>query len=156
MGPGHAATRERGSLTLFFVIFAVAAFALLSLVVDGGTAINAKERAANIAGQAARAAADQVDVAALRSTGKVQIDQSTACQQAAGIVATYQTASHTSARMAGPCAYGTDPATNQQTVTVGVRVTTAPVIPAFFSSFTMSASATAEEACGNAIQKENC
>jgi Flp pilus assembly protein TadG len=143
--------RDRGSLTLFFAIFAIAAFAMLSLLVDGGTAINARERANDIAEQAARAAANTIDIAALRgTTGAVQIGPG-ACAAAYSIVRQYQTASHTTANMTGCSA-----AAGATQAIVQVSVTTAPVIPMFFPSFTEVGTATAQPACGNAVQKENC
>ena len=66
------ATRDRGSVSLWVVIFAFVTLALLILVVDGGQVIVAKSRAADIAEQAARAAADDIDPAALRG-GQVLI-----------------------------------------------------------------------------------
>ena len=58
---------DRGSVSLWVVIFAFTTLALLVLVVDGGQAMNAKSRAADIAEQAARAAADDVNVGDLRA-----------------------------------------------------------------------------------------
>jgi hypothetical protein len=43
--------------------------------VDGGLAINARSTAADIAEQAARSGATEVNIDALRDTGQVQIDQ---------------------------------------------------------------------------------
>ena len=54
---------ERASIAVFTVVFAVAVVLLTALIVDGGIAMNAKERAADIAEQAARAAAGDIDVA---------------------------------------------------------------------------------------------
>ncbi len=48
-------TRDRGSVSLWVVIFAFVTLALLILIVDGGQVIVAKSRAADIAEQAARA-----------------------------------------------------------------------------------------------------
>src|SRR5258708_37280510 len=71
---GHTrADRERGSVAVFTVVFAIAVVFLTALILDGGVAMNAKERAASIAEQAARAAADNIDIAALRSTGVAAI-----------------------------------------------------------------------------------
>jgi Putative Flp pilus-assembly TadE/G-like len=142
---------DRGSVTLFLAIFSIAAFALLSLLVDGGTAINSRERAADIAEQAARAAANTIDVAALRSAaGTVQIGPG-ACAKAFNIVGLYQTSSRTTASMRG-C----DAPQGATQATVTVSVTTAPVIPMFFPSITEVQTATAQPVCGNAVQKENC
>ena len=46
---------ERGSVTLFVLLFSITALVLASLLVDLGSAINAQERAADLAEQAARA-----------------------------------------------------------------------------------------------------
>ncbi len=54
---------------MFTVVFAVAVVFLTALIVDGGIAMNAKERAADIAEQAARAAAGDIDIAGLRQAG---------------------------------------------------------------------------------------
>jgi Flp pilus assembly protein TadG len=137
------AARDRGSISLFLAIFAVAAFALLALLVDGGTAINAKERAADIAEQAARAAANQIDVADLRSGDAQVMIGPGACAAAASTVAQYQAASHLAASV-GSC----DAPVGATSATVRVSVRTTPLIPLIFGNFTMTASATAYPACG--------
>ena len=86
LNPAPAA--DRGSLTIFVVIFAMTALVLASLLVDLGNAVNAQERAADLAEQAARAAADTIDTAALRQ-GHVQIDTAQACNNAANVIAHY-------------------------------------------------------------------
>lgn len=65
--------RDRGTVAMFTTIFAVFVLMLAGLLVDGGLAIHARQRAFDIAEQAARAAADDVDVNYLRQTGKVRI-----------------------------------------------------------------------------------
>jgi Flp pilus assembly protein TadG len=134
---------DRGSISLFLAIFAVAAFALLALLVDGGTAINAKERAADIAEQAARAAANQIDVNGLRSGNPKVVIGPGACVAADSTVAQYQTASHLAASVA--ICHAPVGAT---LATVQVSVQTKPLIPLIFGNFTMTASATAYPACG--------
>ncbi len=59
-------------MSLWVVIFAFVTMVLLTLVVDGGQVMIAKSRAADIAEQAARAAADDIAPAALRN-GQVAI-----------------------------------------------------------------------------------
>ena len=142
---------DRGSATLFIVIFTVAAFMLVGLLVDGGTAISAKERAADIAGQAARAVANQVSVSSLRSGGQPQIDPGACPGAAASLVNAYQTSSHMQAGLVGNgCAIGHAPGgpVGAEEATVEVEVTTTPLIPGFFGSFTETATATAEPQCG--------
>src|SRR5262249_56185923 len=55
---------------------------------DGGSALNAKQRAMDIAGQAARAAADTIDLQVLRSSGAAVIGPG-ACTAAATLVKSY-------------------------------------------------------------------
>jgi Putative Flp pilus-assembly TadE/G-like len=128
---------ERGSVTLFAVFFTLVALALASLLVDVGNAVNAQERAADLAEQAARAAANAIDVTDLRS-GTVTIDQTRACADASNLIRAYAAASRVDAAMTGPCTY---PSPRQ--VTVSVSVTTTPLISTFFGSFTMRAHETA-------------
>jgi type II secretory pathway pseudopilin PulG len=128
---------ERGSVTVFVVFFTLVALALASLLVDLGNAVNAQERAADLAEQAARAAANAIDVADLRS-GTVTIDRTRACADAWNLIQAYAAASRVDAAMTSPCTY---PSPRQ--VTVSVSVTTTPLISTFFGSFTMKAHETA-------------
>ena len=73
---------------MFTVVFAVAVVFLTALIVDGGIAMNAKERAADIAEQAARAAAGNIDIARLRAAGIAAIGPG-ACGLAANLVSAY-------------------------------------------------------------------
>ena len=59
---GHAAagSADRGSISVLVVFFTLIALALASLLVDVGNALNARERAADIAEQAARAGANDI------------------------------------------------------------------------------------------------
>lgn len=81
---------DRGSVTVFTVVFAIAVVFLTALILDGGIAINARERAVDIAGQAARAAAGDIDVATLQAGGKPVVAQG-ACTRAQGLVEQYAT-----------------------------------------------------------------
>ncbi|HEY7145986.1 MAG TPA: pilus assembly protein TadG-related protein [Streptosporangiaceae bacterium] len=128
---------DRGSVTIFVLFATMAALALASLLVDLGNAVNAQQRAADIAEQAARAAANTISVGSLRS-GSVRIDTATACGNAANVVASYVT-SGVQATMTQPCSYS-----GPRKVTVWVAVTTQPIITTFFGSFTMRAH---ESAC---------
>ena len=136
LNPAPAA--DRGSLTIFVVIFAMTALVLASLLVDLGNAVNAQERAADLAEQAARAAADTIDTAALRQ-GHVQIDTAQACNNAANVIAHYDQISGVNATMTQPCMFQ-----GLRRVTVFVSVTTTPLITTAFGSFTMNAH---ESAC---------
>ena len=140
---------ERGSVTVFTVVFAIAVIFLLGLIVDGGMALNAKERAADIAGQAARAAADDINVAALRA-GTVQINAQTACHPTAStLVSSYAAkirggVDHVLSATMNGCALSQ----GGQTATVTVRITTTPLVPGVLGSFTETAQASATVECG--------
>lgn len=142
----RTSTAEKGSVAVFTVIFAIAVIVLSALVVDGGIAMNARERAADIAEQAARAAAGDIDVAALRSTGVATIGPG-ACTLAGQLVQQYAAGSAagvdavTSAAMDG-CTVGAD------TATVQVTITTRPLIPGVLGDFTETAQQSATAQCG--------
>lgn len=59
--------RDRGSGAIAMIIFAMLFITLAAFVVDGGRVLATRERAADLAEQAARAAAQDIDVNALRS-----------------------------------------------------------------------------------------
>lgn len=62
----RAAGGDRGSVALYFAIVAVAAIAMAGLVVDGGAALATRERAADVATQAARAGANALTPQSVR------------------------------------------------------------------------------------------
>jgi Flp pilus assembly protein TadG len=66
--------RESGAATIFVVTFAVVLLVMAGLVVDGGLAINARQRVADDVEQAARAGSQHLDEASLRGSGLVRID----------------------------------------------------------------------------------
>jgi Flp pilus assembly protein TadG len=69
-------TIDRGSATVFVVGFAIVLFACAGLAIDGGRAINARDRVSDVAEQAARAGAGQLDEGLLRAVeGSVVVDQ---------------------------------------------------------------------------------
>lgn len=74
---------DRGSAALFVALFAPAMIFLAGLVIDGGAALEARQRAADVAEQAARAAGSQCNVALLRSAGECRITDSGAANTAA-------------------------------------------------------------------------
>lgn len=79
-------SREQGSATIFVVGFALVLFAGAGLTIDGGRAINARDKATDVAEQAARVGADQLDQAALRDHGTVILDQGAARYRADSFV----------------------------------------------------------------------
>ena len=145
-GRGPAGPADRGSIAVFTVIFAIAVVTLTALIVDGGVAMNAKERAADIAEQAARAAAGNIDTATLRATGTAVIGPG-ACGLAASLVTSYAQQDSggmdavTSASLNG-CTVGAD------TATVQVTITTRPLVPGVLSGFTETAQESATAECG--------
>ncbi|MGH8776895.1 MAG: pilus assembly protein TadG-related protein [Jiangellaceae bacterium] len=72
------AGRERGAISALIVGLAVMLLVLAGLVVDGGNAINARAKITDDAEQAARAAANQINIEVLRATGVVTIMESEA------------------------------------------------------------------------------
>lgn len=95
-------TDDRGTLSIYVAFLAPAILALSSLVIDGGGALVAKQRAADQAEQAARAGANAINIAVLRDTGERQID----CAQAQGLVDDYFAVSTGDTHTFGPCSVG--------------------------------------------------
>ena len=65
---------ERGTVTAFVAIIAVALVMVAGMAYDGGQVITAHTRARNHAHQAARVGAQQIDLQQLRSTGVIRLD----------------------------------------------------------------------------------
>lgn len=61
---------DRGSGAAAVLIFALVFMALAAFVVDGGLSVSKRERAADIAEQAARYAAEDIDIPTLRNAAK--------------------------------------------------------------------------------------
>jgi hypothetical protein len=83
---GDRARRQRGSISMFVVIFTISVLMLAGLVYDGGLAIAARQRAADIAEEAARAGANAVNVDALRAGEPLRLDEDQACANADDLV----------------------------------------------------------------------
>jgi Flp pilus assembly protein TadG len=60
---------DYGAVSVYFVGLSVMLFVLAGLVIDGGSAINARQRAADEAEQAARTGANQIVEESLRARG---------------------------------------------------------------------------------------
>ena len=82
-GRAGGRARDRGSAALFVAIFAPAMLFLAGLVIDGGAALEVRQRAADIAEQAARAAGQECDVGLLRSVSECRITSRSAAEAAA-------------------------------------------------------------------------
>lgn len=142
---------DRGSIAVFTAFFAFAVMLLLAVLVDGGSALSARERAADVAEQGARAAVTDLSVGSLR-TGTVAVDWATACGYAQQAVRDYAATFGSSASVDSvSCVQGTSP----RMATVTVTVTSKPVIPGF-PALTMTATQSASAVCGNADQQEVC
>jgi hypothetical protein len=131
--------RERGSMSVFVVVFSLVVFLLAGLLVDGGAAINARLRAADIAEQAARAAGDRIDVEHLRGTGQARLlaDDGAVCGRAEEIVGAHD---DDGVRLVS-CAVGAGQA--EVTVTVAVSWEAFFLAVLGFSGAEMAAGATA-------------
>ncbi len=64
---------DRGQVTAFVVCIFAALWLLAAIVVDGGLALAGKARALDVAQEAARTGAQQIDVAQLRGKGEVRL-----------------------------------------------------------------------------------
>ncbi|RJL33659.1 hypothetical protein D5H75_12400 [Bailinhaonella thermotolerans] len=122
-------------MSVFVVLFSVAVFFMAGLLVDGGAAINARLRAADIAEQGARAGADQIDEEHLRETGNLRILDGEACAKAEEIVNAHDEAR---AEMTG-C----DQAADSVTVTVTVTGNSLFLGLLGFATYEMEGAATA-------------
>jgi hypothetical protein len=65
---------ERGRVTAFVVIIVTAVLLFAGLLLDGGLALAAKVRALGEAQEAARAGAQEIDLAAYRATGTLRLE----------------------------------------------------------------------------------
>jgi Flp pilus assembly protein TadG len=122
---------ELGVITAFVVIIGLALFLFAGLVYDGGMALRAKVDAVNDASAAARAAAQQLDLGTLRSTGALTLDPAAASDAADSYL--------TSIGRSGTVAVNGD----EVTVTVSFRQPTALLGIADVGSFAISGSASA-------------
>lgn len=108
----HQAKDDRGTATVFVLGLIVVLFGFAGLVIDGGNALNTRARMADLAEQAARAGADQLDIGSLRSNGAVTINCGPAVSGAVdGYLASY------------PADHGIVTGCTAQTVTVTVHTT---------------------------------
>jgi Flp pilus assembly protein TadG len=140
-------TSERGSVSLWLVIFTLTSFVLLTFIVDGGQYMNARERAADIAEQAARAGADTVSVAGLRQ-GTFTIPQGACDDAVTSLVGSYAQDSLSASDQGGTTASQCQ--IDGPKVTVDVQVTVTPAIPVIFGTFSTGASESATLDCGTA------
>lgn len=91
---GHrrlAITDQTGGISTSVPLLVLTILVLVGFVFDGGNAITAHRRAVNLAEQAARAGAQHLDIAALRSRGKYRLDRVAARAAAATYLASTDT-----------------------------------------------------------------
>lgn len=151
--PHPAPERDRGSVAVFTVVFAVAVMLLTGLILDGGIAMNARERATDIAGQAARAAAGDIDVGALETTGQAQIGQG-ACAIANQLVQRYaQLDSGGVDKVDTATMVSCDAPAGSEQATIIVQITTQPLV-GVLGGFTETGQDSAVTECGIAQGKE--
>jgi hypothetical protein len=78
---GSHRTTQEGSISALVVLLLIALFALMGMVLDGGSALAARQSATDEAEQAARAGAGALSIDSLRS-GSVELDQAAAVEAA--------------------------------------------------------------------------
>lgn len=130
---------DSGQATVFVVAFAVVLLVLAGLVVDGGLAINARQKVTDDVEQAARAGARELDMDMLRNQGKVAIDQ----QGARDAVTSFL-----NARGYPSTGRTIEIDDNQVVVTATIEQKTALLSLIFFNSFTVTAQGQARPAVG--------
>ncbi|MEU4181061.1 pilus assembly protein TadG-related protein (plasmid) [Streptomyces anulatus] len=69
-----AGRRDRGSMSVFFALSTIAILMVMGLLVDGGGALNAANRATSVAQEAARTAGQQLDAAQAIEGTAITID----------------------------------------------------------------------------------
>jgi Flp pilus assembly protein TadG len=140
---------ERGSFTIFVVLWSLVIVMVAALVIDVGLAISQRERAADLANQAARAEAQNLSTLVLRQSGGIQIQGGCGEAQAyltsaAGSVH-YGTASLDTGFGDGGCQLNAP----GNSVTVQVQLTYSPFVFDLFSgTVTVTESGTATAAVG--------
>jgi len=78
---------QQGSATVFLLGFATVLMVGAGLVIDGGLALNGRQRIADDAEQASRYGANAIDEPALRSRGEVVVDPDAAIARATEFMA---------------------------------------------------------------------
>lgn len=78
---------EHGSISAFMAIIAVALIMVIGLVYDGGQVLATQASAGDLASNAARAGAQEIDLDALRATGTVRLHPERAAATAEAFLA---------------------------------------------------------------------
>jgi Flp pilus assembly protein TadG len=151
--PGNRKRDERGSMTVFVVLWSLVIVMVAALVIDVGLAISQRERAADLADQAARAEAQHLSTVSLRQNGGAVI-QGDNCQRAtdylnyAASSVRYGVAKLNTLYGNGGCSLSGNLPGNS--VTVAVNLTYSPfVFDLFGGTVTVTETGTATAATGN-------
>jgi Flp pilus assembly protein TadG len=145
--------RERGSMAVITVMWSFVVLLLAGLVIDGGLAISQRERAADLADQAARAEAQNIDQGTLRNSGAAEIADD-GCGRAQVYLASAADSIHYG-KAELDTGYGDNgcalsAAAPGNSVTVSVRLTYAPfVFDLFGGTITVTETGTATAATGD-------
>lgn len=83
----NRASARSGQAVLWVAIMLPVFLAIVGLAIDGGTLFAERRRAQNDADAAARAGAQQIDVAHYRATGEIRLDQALARYEARAYLA---------------------------------------------------------------------
>ena len=110
----HAVRDERGVVSTFLAVIAIALLMAAGLAIDGGRKINALLEAGHLADNAARAGAQAVDLDTLRTTGDLRLLPDRAVSRATGYLTSLGHTGETTVKGA--------------TVTVTVSLTVDPVL----------------------------
>ncbi len=128
---------ERGSGAAAVIIFSFVFLALAAFVIDGGLSISQRERAADIAEQAARYAAEDINQADLRANGDVVIDYADCGARVRQFAAE-------SGLAPGDVAASGCTQADAQEVTVEIRLTYRPVLTGMFYDHPLQVHGTAQ------------
>ena len=131
--------REAGSATVFVIGFALVLLAMAGLVVDGGLALNARQKVADDVEQAARAGSLKINIPELRDKGVVAIDPGPATADAEAFLAQ---------RGYGAAEVSVQADATQVTVTATIRQPTALLSLISIDSFTIHAAGQAKPTVG--------
>ncbi len=105
---------ERGAVSTFLAVLALALLMAAGLAIDGGRKVNALSEASHLADNAARAGAQAVDLDTLRTTGTLQLQPDEAVVRVDEYLA--------------PLGHTADVTVNGDTVTVTISLTINPVL----------------------------
>jgi Flp pilus assembly protein TadG len=151
--PGPRARRdrkrdERGSFTIFVVLWSLVIVMVAALVIDVGLAISQRERAADLANQAARAEAQDLSTVVLRQSGETEI-QDDGCQEADAYLKAAESSIHYGSATIDSCILNPPVPAPGNSVTVTVSLTYSPFVFDLFSgTVTVVETGTATAAVG--------